>query len=251
MKIFLNLLFLPFALFANQKEGPLVIGTTSGYAPYVSLNDRGEYEGFDIDLAELLAKKIGRPLAIKDFGGMSGLMLALKQGRADALIWAISITAERSKAMEMIYYQGEQVQEMPVVFWNAVPDGIRSFDDLGKDLKNTVSVEAGSYQETVLQKYPKIKLKNLSSLNDAIIDLKYGKSIASCMDPSLLPRFQAQYPELKTILLPLPPEEQSTGNGICVKKSNTQLAAQIRKAIDELKAEGKIEELEKKWKLIK
>jgi ABC-type amino acid transport substrate-binding protein len=246
MKFFLTLLLLPFALFANAKEEPFTIGTTSGYAPFVSLNDQGEYEGFDIDLAHLLAQKLGKTLSIKDYGSLPGLMLALKQGKVDALIWAISITAERQKMIEMIYYQGEQVREMPVIFWKKIPENIRSFEDLAK---SSVSVEAGSFQESVLRKYPGIEIKNLASLNDAVMDLKYGKSTATCIDPSLLSRFQKRYPDLKTIQLPLPLEEQSAGNGICIQKTNTQLISQIRKAIDELKAEGKIKELEKKWNL--
>ena len=73
----------------------LVVGTTSGYAPYVSINTEGEYEGFDIDIAKALADKLGRRLVIKDFGSMPALILAIKQNKADVLIWSISITQER------------------------------------------------------------------------------------------------------------------------------------------------------------
>ncbi len=246
MNLFLKIFLLPLAILVSG-EKPLVVGTTSGYAPYVSLNDRGEYEGFDIDLAKELAKKLNKPLEIKDFGNMPGLMLALKQGKADLLIWAISITEERKKGMEMIYYQGERVAEMPVVFWKKIPEEIRTLEDL----KNcSVSVEAGSYQESVLKRVPDIELKYLDSLNGAVMDLKYGKSLATCMDPPLLPRFQKQFTELKTLFLPLPPEERSEGNGLCIQKSNQPLASQVRQAIEELRAEGKILELEKKWGLV-
>lgn len=251
MNRILSLFLLPFALFANLKEESFVIGTTSGYAPYVSLNDRGEYEGFDIDFAKELSKKLKKSLKIKDCGSMPGLMLALKQGKVDALIWAISITEDRLKAMEMIYYQGDQVTEMPVLFWKQIPKEIQSFEDLGKDLKKTISVEAGSYQESVLKKYSGIQLKNLTNVNDAIMDLKYGKSFATCIDSSLLPRFQARFPELKTIQLPLPLEERSNGNGICIQKADRQLAEQVKKAVDALRDEGKILELEKKWGLVR
>ncbi len=248
MKFFLKIFLFSFAAFAKQTEKPLIIGTTSGYAPYVSLNDKGEYEGFDIDLSQELAKKLGRSLEIKDFGSMPGLMIALKQGKADALIWAISITKERSNAMEMIHYQGEEETEIPILFWKEVPDGIQSFDDLAN---KEVSVESGSFQEAVLKKYPSIRLKNLGSVNDAIMDLKYKKSIATSIDPSLISRFLAQYPELKIVPFPLPAEVRSSGNGICIRKSSPELASQVRKAIDELKSEGKIAELEKKWGLLK
>src|SRR5271157_3699018 len=99
MKRLFILSILSLKLFA----GDLVVGTTSGYAPYVSLNEQGKYEGFDIDLAELLAKKLDKKLVLKDLGSMPSLMLALKQNKIDALIWAVSITKDRLKNYEMVY----------------------------------------------------------------------------------------------------------------------------------------------------
>ncbi len=36
-----------FSPILKGEEKPLIVGTTSGYAPYVSLNSQGDYEGFD------------------------------------------------------------------------------------------------------------------------------------------------------------------------------------------------------------
>ncbi len=227
----------------------LVVGTTSGYAPFVSLDAQGNYEGFDIDLAKELAQKLNKKLVIKDFGSMPSLMLALKQGKADVLIWAISITDERQQKMEMVYYQGEKVVEMPVLFWKEIPKGVSTFQDLAKDPKRAICVEAGSFQEGVLKKEPNVNMKYTDKIMDAILEIKYGKSFAALIDPSLVSRFQAQYPEIKVLKLPLAAQDQSLGNGICVDKKNQELAAQVRKAIDELRMDGKIAELEKKWKL--
>ena len=43
----------------------LIVGMAAGYAPFVSINPSGQYEGFDIDLAEALAKKMGKKLVNK------------------------------------------------------------------------------------------------------------------------------------------------------------------------------------------
>ncbi len=239
-------LLLSVQLFAGLE--PLVVGTTSGYAPYVSLDAKGNYEGFDIDFAKELAKKMDRELLIKDFGSMPSLLLALKQNKADVLIWAISITDERTKKMEMVYYQGEKVTAMPFLFWKAVPEGISSIEDLGKD-SMVVSVEAGSFQEAVLKKYPEVHLKQVEKITDALMEIRFGKSKAAMADPSLIAELKTQYPELKVVYLPLKPEDYSLGNGICINKTNPGLAAEVRKATEALIAEGKVAELEKKWKL--
>jgi len=237
-------------LFAADKEvKPFIVGTTSGYAPFVSLNNKGEYEGFDIDIAKELARKLNRPLQLKDYGNMPSLMLALKQKKVDALIWAISITKDRKANLEMIYYQGDKVDTVPIIFWDQIPDGIETLSDLGKISKKPICVEAGSYQEDIMKTCPNISLKYFDGVQDVILDLKYGKSFASSIDPALLPRFLDKYPKLKVLSLPLPKEMQSEGNGICLNQADRELANKVKKAIDELKKEGIIFQLEKKWGL--
>lgn len=239
-------------LFAGEKSQEIetfVVGTASGYAPYVSLNEKGEYEGFDIDLAHLLAKKINKKLVIQDLGSMPSLLLAVKKKKIDSVIWAVSITEERQKELEMVYYQGEKVTELPVIFWKEIPQGIKKIEDLSHDPKHFICVEAGSYQDSVLQKYPNLKLRHLDKITDSIMELKFGKSFASAIDNSLLSHVQKQYPELKVLLLPLPSNQHALGNGICLNKTDTVLIEKIKKAVEELRVEGKIAELEKKWKL--
>ena len=74
-------------LFASNKEdAPFIVGTGSGYAPFVSLTNAGKIEGFDIDVAKEIALKLNHPLVLKDCGNMSSLMLALKQKKVNAII---------------------------------------------------------------------------------------------------------------------------------------------------------------------
>ncbi len=227
----------------------LVIGTTSAYAPFVSLNEKGEYEGFDIDIANELGKKLNKRVVIKDLGSMPSLFLALKQNKVELLIWAISITAERQKQVEMVYYQGTKVTELPLLFWKVIPENIRSIQDMANDPKIVIAAEAGSFQESFLRSIPGLTVKNVDKVMDAILEIKYGKSMATLLDPPLLPRIAAQFPEIKVINVPLPLNEHSFGNGICINKNNAVLVAEIRQAIVELRNEGKIAELETKWNL--
>jgi len=253
MKKILLIFTLYFASFSYalevQNSQQLCIGTTSGYAPYVSLDEKGAYEGFDIDVAELIAKKLHRKLVIKDCGSMPGLMLALKQKKVDALIWAISITEEREQNMSMVYYHGEVVNDFPVLFWKEIPEGITKIEDLGCDSKKTVCVEAGTCQEAILQKYPGLNVKYVDKITDAIMEIRYGKSLAATADTSLIPRFIAQHPEIKVVRFPLPSSQHLRGDGICINKENTKLTAEIKAAVEELSREGVIQSLAKKWNL--
>lgn len=227
----------------------LVVGTTSGYAPYVSINTEGEYEGFDIDIAKALADKLGRRLVIKDFGSMPALILAIKQNKADLLIWSISITQERQKQMAMVYYQGEKTISLPLLFWEKIPDNIKNLEDMANNPNAVISVEAGSFQENVLLSVPDLNLKQVDKVSDAILELKYGKSQAVLVDNSQKISYMEKFPKLKSLTINLPESKQSMGNGICLNPNNKDLIVAIKKAVSELFSDGTIANLEAKWKL--
>lgn len=233
------------ALYANPTTN-FVVGTTSGYAPFVSLDENGKYVGFDIDLANALAKKLQRTLVIKDCGSMPALFLALKQGKVDALIWAISITKERQEKVSMIYYQGQKVTSLPLLFWK---EQGASLKELSQDKKSIVCVEAGSFQDSFLQTIPGLTIKYVDKVTDALMEIKYGKSRATIIDPSLLPKYKAQFPELTICYEPLSESDQSLGNGICINKSNQELVTLVQEAVDALRQDNTIQKLEAKWGL--
>lgn len=248
MNPFLNILGCFFLIYGGLfARDTFTVGTTSGYAPYVSLDARGQYEGFDIDVAKLVAEKLNKRLVIKDLGSMPSLMVGLKQGKVDAVIWAVSITEERLKQMEMVYYQGEKITTMPLLFWGKIPESSKGPEDLrgGK----AICVEAGSYQEQVLRSYPGLNLKNVDKITDAVMEIKFGKSLALAIDNALVSFVKEQSPQLQVLYFQVPPHLQSLGNGICLNKDNSVLTAQVRKTIEELTSEGKLRALEKKWNL--
>lgn len=249
MRYFVFSMISIFFLTSSGLAEDLVIGTTSGYAPFVSLNAKGEYEGFDIDIAQAVADKLDRKLILKDFGSMPALILALKQNKADALIWSISITQERQKQMAMVYYQGEKVTSLPLLFWGEVPENIQSLEDMVSNPNAVISVEAGSFQENVLLSVPGLSLKQVDKVSDAILELKYGKSQAVLVDSSMKQVYMKKFPQLKSLDIDLPESKQSMGIGICVNLQNEDLAAAVRKAVDELFKDGTIANLESKWKL--
>jgi len=133
---------------------------------------------------------------------------------------------------------------LPFLFWKEVPAGVNTIADLQE-----VCVESGSFQEAVVAAFPKTQRKNVEKISDVILSLKTNKVMAAAVDPALIPRVQKQYPQMKVVNLPIPEAQQSFGNGICVNKKETALAQKVQEAVDNLKSEGKIRELEQKWGL--
>ncbi len=258
MKLYKYVIVIIFLIFAissysifkkpNSKAdtSTFIVGTAAGYAPWVSINEQGEYEGYDVDVIKALAKQMNKKLILKDLGSMSSLFMALEQNKIDAIIWGLDITQDRLDRMIMIRYQGETTKSFPLLFWGKIPDEITSI----KDMKGKrVCVEPASSQDIVLSKYPFINMVQTEKVDDALLNIQYGKVDAAFVEPAIAKKFKNKFPQIQTIDVLLAPEDQGYGVGICIKKKNIGLADQVRQAINILLQKGVIQEFESKWKI--
>lgn len=221
----------------------IVLGTMSGWPPFVSINNEGSYEGFDIDIAQEIARRLDKQLVIKDMD-TAALITALDQGLVDFIMTGLDITTERLQKIAMIPYQGEPIEELPLVFWEKIPAGIRSLNDLKNIPNGVICVESGSSQEAILRQYSGFETRYSDPLM-SILELKYKRALAVLLERKLLHNLKKKYPELVNISIPLDEKNRMMGCGIGIKKSNNELQKQIAKIIDELKKNGFLEEKEK------
>ena len=228
----------------QKNTNTLTMGIAAGYAPFISINAQGEYEGFDIDVARAVATTLGKKLVLKDLGSMTPLLLSLDQGSVDAVMWALSITQARLKKFTMIRYQGEDTLSYPLLFWKEIPANIKTLADMNG---MTVCTEPASSQSAVLAKYPAITQLTTERIDDALLQLQYGKATAALVEPAIGKKFKAAYPEIQILDVMLAPEDQVKGMGIALKKENRALAQEIEQAVALLQKNNTIEQCEKKW----
>lgn len=224
-----------------------VVGTSAQYAPWMSVNQQGEYEGFDNDIAKAVAGKMDKKLVLKDLGSMTALFIALQEGSIDAIIWGISITKDRLEKVAMIRYSGKEIVSYPLLFWNGVPENIKTVQDL-KDM--TVAVESGSCQDAALSCYDFINKKYLEKIDDGLLDIQYKKSDALLVEQVIAQKFLSKYPSIGVFDVPLYDDHKVFGVGICIKKDKKALIDAVQKAVEELQKEGTIATFEKQWGLI-
>ncbi len=233
--------------YLQAAENTWVVGTASGYAPFVNLSEQGELEGFDIDVAKDLAQRMEKTLVLKDLGSLNTLAMALEQGKIDSIIWAISITPERCKKMRMLHYQGAMVSSFPLLFYRQIPDGITKLEDLANKPEVTLSVEAGSIQETFLQSLEGVQVQCSDSITQGILDLRFGKTTALLIDPSLKQQIIEKVPGIKSLDIVLPEQFCSYGHGICLRLDDTALAVELEQSIADMKQDGTVRRLESLW----
>ena len=217
---------------SNQEteDDKIVLVTEAGFAPY-EYYENGEIVGIDIDIANEIAKELGKELEIKDVN-FDNVLNEVKFGNADFAAAGLSITEER---LQEVDFSKEYTVTKQVIVALADSD-INSPDDLpGK----SVSVQVGGLPDIYLpEEYPGAEIINTNSISASVEDVVSGK--ADCMILDALPAEEIvkENPNLKVIEEPV----IESSFGIAVKKGNTELLEKINQVIDKLISEGKIDE---------
>ena len=92
------------------ESGKLIMSTNAAFPPYEMTTDDGGFEGIDVEIAGAIAKKLGLELVVDDMDFDSAL-LAVQQGKSDIVMAGVSVTDERKLVMEFSdsYATGIQV----------------------------------------------------------------------------------------------------------------------------------------------
>lgn len=224
----------------------LAIGLQSGYPPFEYRDENGKIVGFDIDVGEKIAAKLGKKLLIKDMD-FDGEVLSLKQGKIDLILSGMNIIPSREKEIFMIPYHGSNATSLSLIFWKEIPNGIKSIEDLRKFSNLTISVGMGTVAETYLSKYPDFHVKSFEGSLSPLMDVKYGKSIANLVETDVAEYLQKQHSEVKVLQVPLPDNESIGGFGIGVNKNNEDMFKKVTAIIQELKSTGELKQIADKW----
>jgi len=96
---------------ANKDQ--LVVATSTGFEPF-EMVDAGKYSGIDLEIADGLAKFLGKELVIKDMQ-FEGVVTSVQQGICDIGMAGLSITPAREKVVTFSdsYYSANQTLVVP------------------------------------------------------------------------------------------------------------------------------------------
>ena len=222
-----------------QKNGKLVVGMSADYAPYefhyIDENGKDVIGGFDVDIANEIANKIGVNLVIQEMD-FDALVSALPAGKVDLVISGMNPTEERAKVVDFseVYYNSKH----GILVRAEDADKFQTFADL-EGAK--VGVQLGSTQEKIAKtEIPNVNLQQLSNINNLILELKAGKVDAIVMEKPVAEMAVKSNPEL-AVGKPIY-EEQTGGNAVGIAKNNPQLLAKVNEVITELNESGKMDE---------
>lgn len=236
------------ALYKVQKAKTLVIGTSADYPPYEfhSLKDGKDLiVGFDIAIAQEIAKDLGVKLEIKDMQ-FDGLLAALQAGTIDIVISGMTPTEERKKSVDFskTYYYAVH----GVIVRAEDKDKYQTVDALKNARlsaqKGTIQVGIAKTQILGLSKEeadkPSDKVKELGTIKNLILDLKNKKVDAIVAELPVATAYVNNNPDL-ALAAPTFTDDEG-GSAVAVKKGNPLLLEAINKTLDRLMAEKKIDQ---------
>lgn len=229
-KIFLVLMLILLLTGCGKNDDELVMVTEAGFAPY-EYYEGGEIVGVDIDIANEIAKELGKKLVIKDIA-FDSIVNEVKSGKADFAAAGISYSDERAKEVDFSVNYATSKQVVIVT-----EDSDISLPEQIKDKK--VAVQLGSIADTyVTENYKDATITRQKKYLAAIQDLKTGKVDCVVMDELPAQEILKENSGLKILDKELTQDKY----GMIVKKGNKELLDSINKVLNRLISEGKISE---------
>jgi polar amino acid transport system substrate-binding protein len=218
-----------------KADGKIVVATEGAFAPF-NYFQGAKLTGFEVELAEALAKKMGVKLEWKTIS-FDALLPGLAQNRWDMVLASFAITDERSKSVTFSnpYYCSGGV----IV---AKDPNIKEAKDLAGKV---VAVQTGTTYMEKLKSMPGVKeVKNFPRDTDAHLALINGRADAWISDRFLVKSALESNPKLGLKLGGYLLVEKIAA---AVRKDNASLASAINKAIADVMADGTYKALSEKY----
>jgi glutamate transport system substrate-binding protein len=180
----------------HSKHPKLRVGVYVG-RPLLGFVERGNNDGFEVDIARYVAKNLGYEgdgkIEWVEIPSVNDRMLFLEQSRVDLVFASLSMIPERCH--ERILCAGPYlVTEQSVLIPAALRGTISTIQDL-TNLGKKVCTASGSTSEKLLNVDRKIAVSSLNSTEQCVAGVRNGTYQAVSSDRTILAGFVSQHPD--------------------------------------------------------
>jgi arginine transport system substrate-binding protein len=209
--------------------------TEATYPPFEFLDNKGQMQGFDIDIIKAICQKMQVQCKFTN-QAFDSLIPSLQLGKFDAVFGAMDITPERQKQVD--FTQPYYVNTASIVVPKAESSTLKPDNLQGK----TIGVQAGTTMQSYLQKKygNSVKVNTYASEQAAFLDLTTGRIDAVMGDTPLIVKWLQQHTK-DYMLIGEPIRDENyfgKGYGIAVRKGNQELLNKLNAAIEAIKNDG-------------
>ena len=222
----------------SETEKVLKVGTNPNFAPFDFMDSDGKMAGFDIDLIHAIGKKIGREIQMENIA-FDGLIPAIQAGNIDMTIAGMTITEARKKS---VLFSDPYYQSGLIVAVKMDNSQIQSIHDLtGKK----IAAQIGTTGAMSARKVEGATVREFNASPETFMELKNNGVDAVVNDLPVVQYFIKTNgaKDFKMVGEVLSAESY----GIAMNLKNTELAAEVNKALAELKKSGEYDKIYEKW----
>ena len=228
-----------------RRKGVLRVATEPYFAPFEFIDpeqlNQHKYVGADMELAALIAKRLGVALEIVPME-FTQVLPALTENQCDLTISAIAYTPSRASAYALSkgYYFPPNTASTGFIIRQEDEGKITSLEDLAD---KTIIAQSSSLQEALASKHiiNYKEFRRVSSLQAVYEAVSRGKADAGIVDMETASNYIRNNKDSGLILadgLYFILEEQHRGHRIAAKKGELQLIYFVNGVIDEVLEDG-------------
>lgn len=218
----------------------LIVGTNSNYKPFSYIGMSFEPIGFEIDLINAIAQKVGFEYEIKDMN-FDKIIPSIQDESIDIGLSSISITEERKALVD---FSHPYFQTKTVYLKKANNDEIQDKKSLNGKI---VSAQKETVFEEIASSIEGAQIEPFNTPDAGIMNLKQNKIDVVILDLIVANDYLSKNKDLVKFF---EEGDGTEGFGMAFAKGkNEALIVKINKALDEIKADGTYDDLLTKYHL--
>ncbi|MGE7673531.1 basic amino acid ABC transporter substrate-binding protein [Lysinibacillus sp. NPDC094403] len=213
------------------------VGTEATFAPFESLDDKGNIVGLDFDILQAIADEMGFKVEWQNIG-WEPVFQTVKNGETDIGAAGISINDKRKETFDFTdpYYES---QLLIVVKEDSK---VKSLADL-KDKKISVQINATGHEAAKkLQGESSPNIMAFENQPVAIKEMLNGNVDATIGDNAVVYEYMKAHPTEKLKVIEDDAFEKEY-YGFMVQKGNTELLNKLNEGLKKIKENGKLKEI--------
>ncbi|WP_433748590.1 amino acid ABC transporter substrate-binding protein [Falsibacillus pallidus] len=220
-----------------KKDGVLTIGTEGTYAPFTFHDKSGKLTGFDVELAQEVAKRMGVKAEFKETQWDS-MFAGLNSKRFDMIANEVGIREDRQKKYD---FSDPYIKSAAVLVTSKDNNDVKSFEDM-KGLKAAQSLTS-NYKDIAAKNGAQIV--GVEGMSQAIKLIEAGRVDVTVNDKlSILDYLNTQ----KDANIKIAAEaKDASASAFMFRKGNDKLVKEVNKALKDMKDDGTYLKISKKW----
>ena len=225
-------------LAAILNAGKFVVGIEGTYPPFTYHDENGDLAGYDVEVAQKIAEKLGVEAEFVE-AAWDSLLIGMDTGRFDTVINQVSITPERQEKYDFSdpYYFNART-----VIVRGDDDRIKSEEDL-KGMKvatNLTNAYIGWLEERGAE------IVGVDTSGESAEMLLSGRVDFTNFSQVVLNDYLKEHPDADLrVAFVIPNSEAQVG--VPIRKGEERLLAKVNEILQELRDEGTLQELSIKY----